>query len=159
VLGVAKQIMHESGARGLFLGWQANILRDVPFVAIKMSLYEGIARAYLRAKNGVSAAKMITSADSLTSIEASGVGFTSGLATAILTCPIDCVNTRIKSGELANFGVVGAHMEIVRKDGVTALFRGVVPRGAILGLGSTVFWYLQATLMHMIMGEQPTSAH
>jgi hypothetical protein len=159
VLGVGKQIVKEGGVRGLFLGWQANILRDVPFVAIKMSLYEGIARVYLRAKNGASASKMITSADSLNSTEASGVGFASGLMTAILTCPIDCVNTRIKSGELANFGVVGAHLEIIRKDGVTALFRGVVPRGAILGLGSTVFWYLQATLMHMITDAPPASAH
>jgi solute carrier family 25 folate transporter 32 len=128
-------------------------------VAIKMSLYEGIARVYLRAKSGVSASKMITSADSLSSIEASGVGFTSGLMTAILTCPIDVVNTRIKSGELANFGVVDAHVQIIRKDGVTALFRGVVPRGAILGQGSTVFWYLQATLMHMITGAPPAGAH
>jgi hypothetical protein len=88
-------------------------------------------------------------ADALSSLEAGLVGLLSGVLTAILTCPIDCVNTRIKSGEraLQNLSVTAAHFEIIKKDGVTALFRGLVPRSAILGLGSTVFWFLQASVM------------
>lgn len=167
--------MQTGGVKRLFLGWQANLIKDVPFVGIKMSLYEGMARVYLclkdkninknltSYKDGLkdNSTKTTTAvnADALNSLEAAGVGFVSGLLTAVLTCPIDCVNSRIKSGELANFGVISAHMEIIRKDGVGALFRGVVPRGAILGLGSTVFWYLQATILHMIPGAASTTAH
>jgi hypothetical protein len=160
VTGVLRQIYATSGVSGLFLGWRANLIRDVPFMAIKMSLYEGLARLYLRAKHSESANhKTVISADSLTSLEASGVGFASGALTAVATCPIDCVNTRIKSGELASHGVVSAHAEIVRRDGVKALFRGVAPRAAILGGGSTLFWYLQATVMHRLTGLTEVPSH
>mmetsp|Transcript_79067 Transcript_79067/g.155115 ORF Transcript_79067/g.155115 Transcript_79067/m.155115 type:complete len:343 (-) Transcript_79067:11-1039(-) len=190
-LGVVKQVYRTSGFTGLFLGWQANILRDVPFMVIKMSLYEGIARAYLKYKHKYyshtststssrtpspvsesvgslgsgdstnstnstysnSSDSNIVNADSLSSIEASGVGFISGNLTGIVTCPIDCVNTRIKSGELAHMGVVRAHIEIIKRDGATALFRGLIPRCAILGLGSTLFWYLQASFMRKLSGS------
>jgi hypothetical protein len=69
------------------------------------------------------------------------IGLTSGIATAIVTSPQDCVNTRIKSGELESLSVTAAHFEIYRRDGVSALFRGLVPRCVILGLGSTIFWF------------------
>lgn len=50
------------------------------------------------------------------------------------------MNTRIKSGELREFTLLRAHSEVVRRDGATALFRGVAPRTFILGVGSTIFW-------------------
>ena len=157
VLDVARQQYRLGGISRLFLGWQANILRDVPFMMLKMSLYEGIARLYLKAKHKHSNTAILN-ADALTSLEASGVGFTSGMLTAIATCPIDCVNSRIKSGELAQYNVLQAHVEIVKRNGFTALFRGVVPRAAILGLGSTMFWYLQATILHSLNGDTVISS-
>jgi solute carrier family 25 S-adenosylmethionine transporter 26 len=75
------------------------------------------------------------------------MGFLSGILTAVVTCPIDCVNTRIKSGELSTSSMIGAHMEIVRKNGAAALFRGVLPRCVIIGFGSMVFWGIQASLL------------
>ena len=181
VRSVVLDIVRNGGIHSLFLGWQANLLKDIPFCGIKMSLYEGFARMYLRYKHTHSSmnsinikTNMITegipnntnnpnnpnslhsediatsklSGDHLSRVESAGIGLMSGLATAILTCPIDCVNTRIKSGELAEFSIVGAHMEIIRRDGTKALFRGLVPRSLILGLGSTLFWYLEAMFRH-----------
>ena len=147
--GIARQQYRQGGISQMYLGWQANLLRDAPLVMLKMSLYEGIARLYLRTRHREKK-KEVVSADHLSSLEASGVGFASGALTAIATCPIDCVNSRIKSGEFAELSVFRAHVEIVRADGASALFRGVLPRAAILGLGSTVFWYLQTTFMHML---------
>lgn len=123
------------GYRGLFLGWQANMIKDVPFAIIKMSLYEIMASIYL---------KLVPShhkKEELDSIDSAIVGFLSGAATGVLTNPLDCVNTRIKSGELDKFSIWGAHKEIVSRDGWKALFRGVIPRTFIMGFGSTVFWY------------------
>jgi solute carrier family 25 S-adenosylmethionine transporter 26 len=79
--------------------------------------------------------------DEVTAVESGVVGLVAGTITSILTCPIDCVNTRIKSGELAKYNVVEAHKEIVRRNGVKALFRGLLPRTVILSLGSSVFWF------------------
>jgi solute carrier family 25 (mitochondrial S-adenosylmethionine transporter), member 26 len=150
----ARHILKMEGHAGFFRGWQANLIKDVPFAGIKMTLYEGIASLYMHFKpnhaRSLAATGGRTSSSDLSPMESAGVGLASGVATAILTCPIDCVNTRIKSGELARFSVVGAHLEIVRKDGITALFRGIAPRTVILGFGSTVFWWFFAKIKNVI---------
>lgn len=47
-MGAARQVIAErGGVRGLFIGWEANLLKDVPFAAFKLSLYEGLMRFYL----------------------------------------------------------------------------------------------------------------
>jgi len=50
-------------------------------------------------KNRSSGKYAVGTAADLNGYEAAGAGMVSGVATAVLTCPIDCVNTRIKSGE------------------------------------------------------------
>lgn len=42
-------IVKTSGSSGLMVGWQANVAKDVPFAALKMSLYEGLLRAWAAA--------------------------------------------------------------------------------------------------------------
>jgi hypothetical protein len=42
-----------------------------------------------------------TAAD-LNEYEAGAVGMVSGVISAVVTCPIDCINTRIKSGDEMN---------------------------------------------------------
>lgn len=127
----SRNVFSQSGVRGFFLGWQTNLMKDIPFAALKMSLYEGIAHQYLKFKGKSES----------TALESAVIGFAAGTITAVLTCPVDCVNTRVKSGELAEFTVYAAHKEIVRRDGVRALFRGLLPRTLILSFGSSVFWF------------------
>ena len=101
VSATIRTIYRTGGMREFFLGWKANLSKDILFSAVKMSLYEGWARVYLSVKNrssGRHARSMGTAAD-LNGYEAAGAGMVSGVATAVLTCPIDCVNTRIKSGD------------------------------------------------------------
>lgn len=47
-------ILQVDGWRGLFVGWRANVIKDVPFAAVKMCFFEGSLNAYvgfkLRAK-------------------------------------------------------------------------------------------------------------
>lgn len=166
VRSIVHSVYRQHGVRGFFLGWQANMLKDIPFAAIKMSLYESIARIYLRyvvfhdynkakslsQKEGSEKSNASTeghhhehlNSDMLNKTDAAIVGFISGAITAVLTNPLDCANTRIKSGELSHFSLVQAHREIVRKDGAMALFRGLLPRTVIIGFGSTVFWFFYA---------------
>jgi hypothetical protein len=64
----------------------------------------------------------------------------SGGATGILTCPIDVVNTQMKSGALTSKGLVSAHFELARTHGIAGLFKGLLPRVVLLGAGSSVFF-------------------
>jgi solute carrier family 25 S-adenosylmethionine transporter 26 len=138
-------IMQESGYRGFFLGWQANVARDIPFTAIKMSLFEAIGILYARVVKNKEAKDY-----KFNNLETAAIGFVSGTLTAISTNPLDCVNTRIKSGELEKFTILQAHFEIIRRDGAKALFRGVVPRSMMVGVGATVFWYIYANTKSLL---------
>ena len=139
--GVAKEIFVSHGLSGFFVGWRANMGKDMAFSGLKMSIYEATARFYLRfvvKKKGSNDAK------NLTPNEGAIVGCGAGILTALLTMPLDTVNTRIKSGELASLSVAQAHVKIVKKEGFFALFQGVLPRTFTIGFGSTLFWFLYA---------------
>jgi hypothetical protein len=145
---------------------RANIARDVPFVILKMSLYEELSRRYLASKSLSVGYRSNTSSSSsssslsaapgpgpgLSSVEAGGVGFVSGALTALLTAPMDNVNTRMKSGEggFAALSLRQAHLEVLRRDGAAGLFRGLGPRVVITGVGSTMFWFVYSQLQKHI---------
>lgn len=150
---VVRHIYQQHGWKGYFLGWKANMTKDVPFAGIKMTLYEACAYVYLhafRSKDYLTEHHHRLDSKLLVKYESAIVGFLSGAATAILTTPLDCVNTRIKSGELAHLGILDAHRFIWKNDGFSALYRGLVPRMAVIGLGSTVFWYNYAIFDNLI---------
>ena len=133
---VVTNIWQNYGLKGFALGWNVNVFRDVPYASLKMSLYEGMSRLYLTMfrTNRPSASSGSCHNQATTRLqgnESAMMGFASGVVAAFITCPIDCVNTRIKSGEFRHTGMVQAYQEIWRKDGAKAFFRGAVPRCTI----------------------------
>ena len=148
---VVTNIWRNYGMKGFALGWNVNVFRDVPYASLKMSLYEGMSRLYLtmfRTNRPSTSSSNNQAAPRLQGNESAMMGFSSGVVAAFIACPIDCVNTRIKSGEFRHTGMVQAYKEIWRKDGVKAFFRGALPRCTILAVGSTVFWYIQTSLVN-----------
>jgi len=148
VSSIIKSVYSKNGLSGFFAGWQANLIKDIAFGGFKMSLYEATARAFLKFKYTDS--RRLGGAESLNSTEAAVVGFIAGCMTSVLTMPLDTVNTRIKSGELESLGILQGHLYIARKDGPTALFRGLLPRTILIGVGSTVFWFINAKVMEIL---------
>lgn len=138
--GVAQEIFVAHGLSGFFVGWRANMIKDMAFSGLKMSIYEATARFYLRHVVG----KTANDAKNLTPNEGAIVGCGAGILTAFLTMPLDTVNTRIKSGEMASLSIAQAHVQIVKKEGIFALFQGILPRTLTIGFGSTLFWFAYA---------------
>ena len=68
-----------------------------------------------------------------------GCGIASGICCAVLTCPLDVVNTRIKADRAPSLRIVKVMKQIIQKEGIPALFRGVLLRSAVLGVGSSIF--------------------
>lgn len=172
-LNTTRYIARSAGVQGLFTGWRVNLLRDIPFAGIKMTLYDVVTSVYLRylrpfvistsnsmgmiAGAGVVADASVDTRNSpLSPMESASVGFASGAVTGVVTCPLDVVNTRIKSGEFPpNHGIIRTHVDIIKlrgneNGGVSALFRGVMPRIGVIGIGSTAFWYFYAVFHRLV---------
>lgn len=133
----------DRGWRGLFAGFQVNLLRDIPFAAVKVGLYELLATQY-NFWSGQS------KTDRISPQGAAICGVSSGVACAVLTCPLDCINTRIKDGSIKSTSILEVCKQIVIKHGVAALFRGVAMRSIILGIGSSIFWPIQRSTAHWL---------
>jgi len=78
-----RNIFQKRGVAGFFVGWRANVLKDVPFAAVKMCLYEGSSALYIALKGG----------GSINAVENAGLGLFTGAMTGVMTCPLDVVNT------------------------------------------------------------------
>ena len=81
-----RNIYNAGGVGGFFVGWRANVLKDVPFAAVKMCLYEGSVALYMRMRG-------YPPGTSVRSLENAGLGMVSGAITGVMTCPLDVVNT------------------------------------------------------------------
>ena len=130
--------------RGLFAGWQANMGKDIPFAVAKLTIFEALVRHYERwALPPTTAANWK---------ERMGLGVVSGMATAVLTNPLDVVNTRIKGAAVieAQRSLWSVGQEIVRREGARKLFAGLQFRGVILGFGSGVFWGAHAVCREVL---------
>jgi len=108
-----------------------------------MTLYEGLVMAYMSLSGQQSGTLP-------TPLEASGAGLASGVVTAVLTCPLDVINTRIKAGDLATTSMMEAGRQVVQRDGTRALFVGLGPRMFIIGFGSSLFWSVYANVKWQI---------
>jgi len=175
-LDAARQaVALHGGLGGLMTGWQANLLKDVPFAVIKLGLFEGCVALYEHfatarsGHGGGSKSKSVASSSSSqlfhhqhhqqtqaqcqARVEAgpgarTACGVISGAATAVLTHPLDVINTRIKGGAAGYYGRGGglgvllrAASDVVAREGPRALFLpGLAPRALYLGAGSGVFW-------------------
>lgn len=138
----------------LWTGWQVNLIRDIPFAAIKLTLYEGLVHLYRHhLKTATSSSNSNNNDDDglpnkkspiLTSSEVSLCGLLSGVLCGILTCPLDVLNTRLKAGGNAppppNTSIIHVLNSIVRQEGIAVLWKGVVLRSVVLGVGSLIFW-------------------
>jgi hypothetical protein len=146
VRAAVSHVVANHGYKGLFAGWHVNLIRDLPFAGVKIGLYEYFVETY----KSVYAIE----GNTLPTHAVAGAGVASGVCCAVLTCPLDVVNTRIKADRASSVQIRKVFQEIVRKEGVRALFRGVVLRSAVLGFGSSIFWPIQRTVSeHLNPGE------
>ena len=80
--------MQTQGWKGFFAGWHVNLIRDLTFAVVKIGIYEVMAKQY----------QDYYQIKQISPVGASVCGVGSGVACAIITCPLDVVNTAIKAG-------------------------------------------------------------
>ncbi|KAF9160046.1 hypothetical protein DFQ27_003105 [Actinomortierella ambigua] len=120
----AMSIVRNLGLRGMYRGTPATLMRDVPFSIIFFPL-----NSYLKLQG--------TNADGKVPFSmVFGAGIVSGMVAAGAVTPADVIKTRLqvatRPGEVAHKGIADCFQHIVRKEGVSALFKGIVPRCMIV---------------------------
>eukprot|EP01100_Stratorugosa_tubuloviscum_P000785 TRINITY_DN1179_c0_g2_i1.p1 TRINITY_DN1179_c0_g2~~TRINITY_DN1179_c0_g2_i1.p1 ORF type:complete len:288 (-),score=121.96 TRINITY_DN1179_c0_g2_i1:181-1044(-) len=131
-------IVRELGFRGMFTGSGATLLRDVPFSAIYFSLYSRTKLA-LKDKDGNLPLPRLFAA-----------GISAGATAAYLATPADVIKTRIQAkgeGAAKYNGIRDCATRILKEEGVTAFFKGSIPRVLIVaplfGITLSVYEILQ----------------
>lgn len=128
-------IVDKDGPPGLFRGYTAFLLRDLPFDAIEFVAYEQLRLAYMA---------VVGAGPALADWENALVGALAGGVTGALTTPFDTVRARTmnEAGEEAksSASLLATLQRILDDEGPAALFKGVQPRVLWLSLGGTVFF-------------------
>ncbi|KAH7617418.1 putative Adenine nucleotide transporter BT1, chloroplastic/amyloplastic/mitochondrial [Nannochloris sp. 'desiccata'] len=108
------EIVKNEGVGALFRGLDASIMGIMPYAAIRLSTYDALKGAYIRA----------TGDEHLNPRAALVFGAIAGVSSAVATFPLEVARRRMMAG--GPYRNVGAALVgIVSKEGVGALFRGV----------------------------------
>ncbi|KAF6255593.1 mitochondrial carrier domain-containing protein [Scenedesmus sp. NREL 46B-D3] len=130
-MSAIRSIVAKEGMRGLYAGYGAFLLRDLPFDAIEFVAYEQLRKA----------AGRVLQRDP-NPVEVSIVGAIAGGFTGIVTTPLDVLKTRLMtqgtSGRYKN--LVDATIQIARTEGLGAFMSGWQPRLMWISLGGFVFF-------------------
>lgn len=114
----AFQIARSLGLKGLYKGSRACLMRDIPFSMIYFPTYSRIKRCF----SDDSRNSKITPIQLL----ASGTG--AGAIAAITTTPADVVKTRLQAHRSPFHSISQCFKWTIHNEGISGLFRGVVPR-------------------------------
>ncbi|KAL6058726.1 Mitochondrial aspartate-glutamate transporter agc1, variant 2 [Balamuthia mandrillaris] len=116
----ALTICKELGPTGLYRGASACFLRDIPFSGIYFPAYAKLKEVF-KDESGHHGTLQLLAAGSI-----------AGALAASTTTPADVIKTRLqveaRLGETKYNGILDCFVQVLRQEGVTAFFKGVVPR-------------------------------
>jgi solute carrier family 25 S-adenosylmethionine transporter 26 len=127
-------IVRREGSRGLFAGYGAFLLRDLPFDAVEFWAFDTLKLNYRKAVNR-----------DLNPLEASGCGAAAGAVTAFATTPLDVIKTRLMTQGSGCTGMVYKNaldcaVRVYQEEGAKALFKGWEPRVTWIAVGGCIFF-------------------
>jgi solute carrier family 25 (mitochondrial aspartate/glutamate transporter), member 12/13 len=123
----ATDAIQKMGLRGLYTGFSATFLRDVPFCLLFFPLYAQL-KAWQLPSITSNSSPYSSSTIQMSSSEASHIGLVAGIGagaiSATLVTPADMLKTRIQQGYHGQLGLIAYAKQIIRTEGMSALFKG-----------------------------------
>jgi len=128
-----KGILAKEGVKGLYSGYSAFMLRELPFDAIEFVAYEQLKLNYSR---------LVKGGEAPNSLETAVLGAVAGATTAVATTPLDVIKTRfmLAGAETKYTSVANAFSTIFKEEGMKGLFAGVGPRVMWISIGGMIFF-------------------
>lgn len=132
-----RSIASKAGMRGFYQGYGAALSRDLPFRAIQLTLYENSRQRY-------SSWVARRHHRDMTAVENLLMGAACGSVTAGFTTPLDVIRTRMMSQSpgagAAYSSAIDCLTKTVRTEGLMSLYKGIVPRIALIGPSAAIFF-------------------
>lgn len=130
----------EIGWKGLYVGSGAQLLRELPYNAFQMAIYEYLEDQHFAGLSAVDKREV-----------AAGLGLFASSIAAVLTQPSDVLKTVLMTtspsttkqnvGLLDRIPIIAAGKEVYQKTGFIGFFAGLLPRLTIVSVGGTVYFF------------------
>ncbi|KAG6856355.1 hypothetical protein H0H87_005342 [Tephrocybe sp. NHM501043] len=145
-LDAAKQVLLNDGWSGFYRGFRSTIMREIPFTSLQFPMYE-LLKSQLSQK---------LDRKPLYAHEAAICGSIAGGTAAALTTPLDVLKTRVmldlRDPSKEKLPSLRHRMkDIYVKEGIRALYAGVVPRTLWISAGGAVFLGVYEWVVHGLM--------
>ena len=142
ISGTFRSVLAESGARGLFRGLAPSLVGIVPYAGIDLmansSLREYVARRYQAAGAEPGIPELL------------GCGMASSTTAMLATYPLNVIRTRMQTGGMPGFPAYKTAsdclVDVVRREGVRGLYRGIAPSLAKVLPASSISYAVYDTL-------------
>lgn len=129
-----KDIIYHHKLKGLYKGYDALLLRDLPFRVIQLPLYDKLKEKY----------------DTTSSpIISCSVGATAGMVAAAITTPIDVIKTNLMCNPHIH-SIKDIIHAIYAKQGLYGFIAGLPPRVIYLGGASSIFFMSYESLRNIV---------
>jgi len=136
-----KFVYEVEGIRGFYAGYIANLLRNVPFSIINMTLYEMLKKKRRQSQGG----------EPLNTLQHATNGMMSNSITALLTHPMDCIKTKLMTQANAQYkGVWDCFNKILVEDGIKKLFTALHYRVGLTAISGFVFFSVFETVKGLL---------
>lgn len=131
LLGGVKQILKEEGFGGLFAGYVATLVRDIPYTMLELGLYENIKTIFRQIRSK-------TDLDQKDELAAAAI--TGGIS-SFLTTPLDVIKTKLMMQSAAEgSGFMNMFLSVYKEKGISGLYVGSLAR---------VSWLLPFTTIYL----------
>jgi solute carrier family 25 S-adenosylmethionine transporter 26 len=119
--------------KGLYVGYMGTLVREIPFAAVQLPLFEWL--------KGTMARRVLGTEDTsrLRYPHFAACGAVAGGVAAALTTPVDVVRTRMMARGSSDWSTTLVEVRGLRAAGPEAFFAGVVPRTLWMSLGGAIF--------------------
>jgi len=125
--GALAAIARAEGARGLYVALGSSVWRAAIINAVGIATYDATKQWAAGALGGDYAPQVVAA-------------LVCGVASTIVSCPLDVVKTRVINDPARFRGPGDALAQLIRADGVAALWKGVVPTYQRQFLFNGIFW-------------------
>lgn len=151
-----KGIWKKNGLGGFYQGFTGGLARDVPFRVAQLTTFEVTKNIYLRAKRANNQSSSSGDSVKLSSLEAAICGAAAGSFSAAITNPLDRIKTLMMTDTTNAYGgsVLACASKIVKDDGLTGLFAGVVPRVAYIAPSVCIFFVTYELVQQKMRKEE-----